>query len=89
MWGYCGGQLGLPMLALLMYVENVVEVDILTNVLGTYSRGVWTISFLSLPVCPVELSPSCPTGLCPCVYLISARRVGLSVILYFTTKDCL
>ena len=58
-----------------MYVENVVGVYILTYVLGAYSRGVWTISYWSLPESPVDLSPSCPAGLCPCVLLISARHV--------------
>ena len=38
MWGQCDGKLGLPMLAKFMYVENVVIVNILTNVLGDYSR---------------------------------------------------
>ena len=146
MWGYCGGKMGLPMLAYFMYIENVVEVDISAHVLGAYSGGygpypsdlcslqvlllvsarqipplsarisyrflsisptvlcpyilplsaslsyrslpgyptdLWPyillisacISYRSMPVYPTDLSLSCPTNLCPCVQLISARRV--------------
>ena len=95
MWGYCGGKLGLPMLAYFMNVDDMVEVDILTNVLGVYSRGYrpYPSDLCSLQVLLLVSThisyrslPVYPTALCPYILPFSARISyrSLPVISYWS-----
>ena len=59
-----------------MYVENVVAADILTNVLGAYSSGGWTISFYISFLKEEDSVPKSITIIAKFCHLITIGQTG-------------